>query len=176
MGLGGAEEVMRRESTARRRSSELDQASGFEAFFRENFATTVRIANAVLRDVHLAEDVAQEAFIATRRRFPDSDLAAGWLHAAAAHLALNSLRSRRRHDARAHLDVGPSAEDGPEQLVVASDEDERVRRALRRLPRHAATVLVLRYSGLSYLEIAEAMGVRANHVGTMLRRAERSLR
>jgi RNA polymerase sigma-70 factor (ECF subfamily) len=37
-------------------------------------------------------------------------------------------------------------------------------------------VLVLRYSGLSYVEIAEAMGVKTTHIGTMLRRAERALR
>ncbi len=167
---------MRRESTARRRPSEREASSGFEAFFRAHFATTVRIANAVLRDVHLAEDVAQEAFIATGRRFPDGDHSEAWLHAAAAHLALNALRSRRRFDARAHLDMGPAPVDGPEQVVLANDEDERVRSALRGLPRHSATVLVLRYSGLSYLEIADAMGVKSNHIGTMLRRAERALR
>jgi RNA polymerase sigma factor (sigma-70 family) len=176
MALGGAEEVMRGESTARRRLYELKATNGFEAFFRANFATTVRIANALLRDVHLAEDVAQEAFIATRRRFPLGDPAEGWLHAAAVHLALNAARSRRRYDARAHLDMGPATPDGPEQVVVANEEDERVRRALRRLPRHSATVLVLRYSGLAYVEIADAMGVKPNHIGTMLRRAERALR
>lgn len=154
-------------------------ADGFEAFFREQFATTVRIANAVVRDAHLAEDVAQEAFIATRRRFPAPDRAenaAGWLHSAAAHLALNELRGRRRDQGRLHHDIGPSRSDGPEDVVVANEEADRVRGALRRLPRHAATVLVLRYSGLAYVEIAEAMGVKVNQVGTMLRRAERALR
>jgi RNA polymerase sigma-70 factor (ECF subfamily) len=168
--------MMKRESLARRRAPELEATSGFEAFFRANFATTVRIANAVLRDVHLAEDVAQEAFLATRRRFPVGEPSSGWLHAAAVHLALNAVRSRRRHDARAHLDLGPPLVDTPEQLVVANDEDERVRRALRRLPRHSATVRVLRSRGLSYVEVAEAMGVKSNHIGTMLRRAERALR
>jgi len=170
--------MMRRETGAVRRPEDHRVADGFEAFFREQFAATVRIANAVVRDAHLAEDVAQEAFIATRRRFPDpeqAENAAGWLHAAAAHLALNELRARRRHEGRMHHDIGPSRSDGPEDVVVANEEGERVRGALRRLPRHAATVLVLRYSGLAYVEIAEAMGVKVNHVGTMLRRAERAL-
>jgi DNA-directed RNA polymerase specialized sigma24 family protein len=51
-----------------------------------------------------------------------------------------------------------------------------VRVALARLPRHAASVLVLRHSGLSYAEVAEAMGVKVGQVGTMLRRAEAALR
>jgi DNA-directed RNA polymerase specialized sigma24 family protein len=37
-------------------------------------------------------------------------------------------------------------------------------------------VLVLRHSGLSYAEVAEAMNVKTGHVGTMLRRAESALR
>jgi len=171
--------MMKREAWAARRPEDPRLAGGFETFFREEFAATVRIANAVVRDAHLAEDVAQEAFIATRRRFPDpeqAENAAGWLHAAAAHLALNELRGRRRREGRMHHDIGPNRADGPEDVVVANEDRERVRGALRRLPRHSATVLVLRYSGLAYVEIAEAMGVKVNHVGTMLRRAERALR
>jgi RNA polymerase sigma-70 factor (ECF subfamily) len=37
-------------------------------------------------------------------------------------------------------------------------------------------VLVLRHNGLSYAEVAEAMNVKVEHVGTMLRRAESALR
>jgi RNA polymerase sigma-70 factor (ECF subfamily) len=63
------------------------------------------------------------------------------------------------------------------QAVVEVDEDRReVRRALARLPRKAASVLSLRYSGLSYVEVGAALGVGANQVGTLLRRAETSLR
>jgi RNA polymerase sigma-70 factor (ECF subfamily) len=35
---------------------------------------------------------------------------------------------------------------------------------------------VLRYSGLSYGEVSEAMGIGIGQVGTMLRRAEAALR
>jgi RNA polymerase sigma-70 factor (ECF subfamily) len=37
-------------------------------------------------------------------------------------------------------------------------------------------VLLLRHSGLSYAEVAEAMGVGISQVGTMLRRGEAALR
>ncbi len=45
-----------------------------------------------------------------------------------------------------------------------------------RLPERSAAVLALRYSGLSYAEIATATGTRVTHIGTMLRRAEQALR
>jgi len=37
-------------------------------------------------------------------------------------------------------------------------------------------VLALRYSGLSYAEVAEAMGIVVGQVGTVLRRAEARLK
>ena len=154
-------------------------ADGFEAFFRANYPTALRIANGVVRDSHLAQDVAQDAFISTQRRFRDlgtSSDAVGWLRAATVHLGLNALRGERRRAARELRGVVERAPELPEDVVVGREEDEAVRRALRRLPRHAATVLVLRHSGLAYAEVADAMGVKVGHVGTMLRRAERALR
>jgi RNA polymerase sigma-70 factor (ECF subfamily) len=47
---------------------------------------------------------------------------------------------------------------------------------LARLPERSAVLLVLRYSGLSYAEIASALDVRASSVGTLLRRAEEAFR
>ena len=64
----------------------------------------------------------------------------------------------------------------PEDLAINRDEESGVRAALSRLPRHSATVLVLRHSGLSYAEVADATGVKVGQVGTMLRRAEAALR
>ena len=52
----------------------------------------------------------------------------------------------------------------------------RVRAALATLPSAQATALVLRHSGLSYADVADALGVRVGGVGTMLRRAEAALR
>lgn len=179
IGVGGAEKVMRREKDAAGQISDGAGSGGYEAFFREQFPAAVRIANSVVRDPHLAEDVAQEAFIATRRRFPDPTReveAVGWLRAAAAHLALNEIRGRRRREGRLRHEVSPRRSDGPEEIAIVNEAGAEVRAALRRIPRHAATVLVLRYSGLAYGEIADAMGVKINHVGTMLRRAERALR
>ncbi|MDQ2961008.1 MAG: hypothetical protein M3R48_08175 [Candidatus Dormibacteraeota bacterium] len=60
--------------------------------------------------------------------------------------------------------------------MVQADDARTLRAALRRMPRRMATVLVLRHSGLSYAEVATAMGVKQGDVGTMLRRAESALR
>jgi RNA polymerase sigma factor (sigma-70 family) len=150
---------------------------GFEGFFREHYLAVVHIAQTVVGDFQAAQDVAQEVFLAAYRRFPgDYEQAAGWVRVAAAHTALNTLRGERRR-VRRHLfahgsDCSPSAEDA----VIDQEARAELRRALARLPRRSAAALVMRHSGMSYLEIAVGLGVKAGHVGTMLRRAESALR
>lgn len=160
-------------------ADEPRDATGFEAFFRREYAVVARIAHGVVRDPHRAEDVAQEVFISAERRFAghyDGVEASRWVRIAASHRGLNMIRGERRRSAREDREREPSTPLQPDEHVLASERDELVRRALGRLPRHAATVLVLRHSGLSYAEVADAMGVKVGQVGTMLRRAEARLR
>jgi RNA polymerase sigma factor (sigma-70 family) len=153
--------------------------TAFERFFREQYPVVVRIAFGVIGDAQGAQDVAQDVFISAFQRFPDpaeSDHACAWVRVAAAHTALNAIRGERRRDRRQQLSAVEVPAMGPEETVLDRESRAEVRRALRRLPRRAATVLVLRHNGLSYAEVAEAMNVKVGHVGTMLRRAESALR
>ena len=64
----------------------------------------------------------------------------------------------------------------PQAAVEAAETNRAVRAALARIPKRQATVLALRYSGLSYAEMASTLGIGVNAVGTRLRRAEAKLR
>jgi len=150
--------------------------AGFEPFFREHYRTVVRLAYGVLGDFQWAQDVAQEVFLAAHRRFPDGpEEAGGWVRVAAVHTALNTLRGERRRVRRhEQLRAGeplPSAEDA----AIHRESRTELRLALGRLPHRSAAVLVMRHGGMSYAEIAAALGVKIGHVGTMLRRAESAL-
>jgi RNA polymerase sigma factor (sigma-70 family) len=141
----------------------------------------VGIAHRVLADQAEAEDVAQDVFVSFYRSHPaEASYAPAWLHAAAAHAALNALRGRDRRSRReAAQAVSPDAratDDDPAEAVVASETRDEVRAVLARLPERSATMLALRYAGLSYAEIAAALDVRASSVGTLLRRAEDAFR
>jgi RNA polymerase sigma-70 factor (ECF subfamily) len=101
--------------------------------------------------------------------------APAWLHRAAGNKALNRVRSRKRREAReaAH---GQEAQPAPETIVEEREAQRQLRDALGRLPAKSAAILALRYSGLKYVEIADALGVGVDQVGTLLRRAETLLR
>src|ERR1700694_5860330 len=152
----------------------------FERLFLEEYPKVVAIAYRVLADRTAAEDVAQEGFIQFHRRLsPDSERAAGGFHAAAVHSALNVIRGERRRAQRetAHaLDPAQTPVANPERLVEEAEGRREVRRALSKLPQRTAALLMLRYSGLSYAEVATALGMKVGNVGTLLRRAEDALR
>jgi RNA polymerase sigma factor (sigma-70 family) len=164
---------------ARRLTSVRSDDAAFEALFRTEYARVVGIANRVLADVHEAEDVAQEVFIDFHRlHSATAQYAPAWLHRAAAHASLNRLRGARRRQKREFaqaLEEGERTLDPQKQVEV--DEDRRqVRAALGRLAPKPAAALAMRASGLSYAEVAEALGVGIGQVGTLLRRAETALR
>jgi RNA polymerase sigma-70 factor (ECF subfamily) len=148
-----------------------------EQVFRTAYPRVVAVAARVLGSRHEAEDVAQEVFLTFGRSSVPPGEAAGWLSVAAAHTALNHLRSGRRRASREEAAGGgdtvyPDVAD----TVVTLDERRRVRAALARLPRKQAVALVLRHSGLSYAEVAAALDLSPGSVGTTVRRAESALR
>lgn len=154
----------------------------FDRLFVDQYRRVVAIAFRVLDDVTEAEDVAQEVFLAFHRSHdPEATYASAWLYRAASHLALNAVRSQKRRRHRERDDAMQASrlqatEGDPADQVTSHEEGRKVREVLARMPEKSATVLALRYSGLSYVEVAAALGCRVGQVGTLLRRAEARFR
>jgi RNA polymerase sigma-70 factor (ECF subfamily) len=162
----------------RSRRSRVDIRPDLEDVFRSDYPRVVAIAARVLGSRDQAEDVAQEVFLAFGRTSVPAGESGGWLAVAAAHTALNLLRSGRRRTSREESTgawedaVAPDVADA----VVTLEERSRVRAALARLPRKQAVALVLRHSGSSYADVASALDMSPGSVGTTVRRAESALR
>ncbi len=149
-----------------------------DAVFRRDYQLVVGVAARVLGSRSEAEDVAQDVFLSFGHSSVPAGEARGWLCVAAAHTALNLLRSGRRRVSRE--EAAAAADDAVvsdvAEAVVTLEERSRVRSALVRLPRKQAVALVLRHSGLSYADVAAALDLSPASVGTTVRRAESALR
>src|SRR3954468_4277862 len=74
-----------------------------EDVFRREYHVVVAVAARVLGSRDDAEDVAQEVFVSFGRSSVPTAQARGWLCVAAAHGALNVIRSGRRRASREHV-------------------------------------------------------------------------
>ena len=163
------------------RQHRAGNVDAFDALFARHYQRVYSVLCRLVGDE--ADDLAQEAFLKLYQRPPriSTGSVAPWLYRVATNLAYNSLRGRRRWEG--HRDALGQSTDGrgwrlaesePERIVERSQEVEAVRSTLARLSKRQASLLALRYSGLSYREIAKVLRVSTGSVGTLLARAERA--
>ena len=102
--------------------------------FRRDYLLVVGVAARVLGSRHEAEDVAQDVFISFGRSSVPTGEAGGWLCVAAAHTALNLLRSGRRRASREETVAAGATSDVADvaEAVVTIEERNGVRAALAR--------------------------------------------
>lgn len=147
----------------------------FELIFLANYERIYGVLYRLTGQRAEAEDLAMETFFRLWQRSPKhKDQLKGWLYRVALRLGYNSLRAAKRRDfyeQKASL-TQTNAMDQAMEVERARDQ-LRVHGALRKIPRRDAELLVLHHSGFSYKEIAAALDVSPNSVGTLLSRAER---
>ncbi|HPF34486.1 MAG TPA: sigma-70 family RNA polymerase sigma factor [Candidatus Krumholzibacteria bacterium] len=102
----------------------------------------------------------------------------GWVMTMARHALIDHLRRRRDTvdvDRLAEVLAGPGAD--PLQGIIRTEEAERVRAELARLPAETRELLALRYGeGLRHAEIASLLGLTDAAVRQRLSRAVQALR
>jgi len=152
----------------------------FEALFLAHYEGIYRLLLRMLGSAEEAEDLAQETFLRLYRqhslRMGQHNVRA-WLYRVAVNLAYNAtrehVRRERRHRRVAEGDAQPAmAGTDPAEGALRAEERAAARQALTALPRRQAQLLLLYYAGLSYRELATALGVAPGSVGTMLARAK----
>ncbi|HET7015265.1 MAG TPA: SigE family RNA polymerase sigma factor [Streptosporangiaceae bacterium] len=140
---------------------------------RAHALTLVRMANLLLRDRHLAEDVVQDAFLSLYRVLPkltDHDAILPYLRTTVLNRARSALRTRRRALTRPVI-YEPDVSSAESAAMITQDR-QAVIVAVSRLPRRAREILVLRYYlDLSEAEIATTLGVSRGTVSSTVSRA-----
>lgn len=166
-----------------------DIQSTIAAVWRIESARLIAGLARIVRDVGLAEDLAQDALVAALERWPESgvpDNPGAWLMATAKHRAIDLLRRNVRLD-RKHQELGRELESQqgtyePEFDAVSDDVvgDDLLRLMFIAchpvLSREARVALTLRLlGGLSTAEIARAFLVPEPTIAQRIVRAKRTL-
>ncbi len=139
-----------------------------------------------------AEDIAQNVFVQLYRSAPRYQPTARfttWLFTIARNLCLNEFRRRQRHPL---LSLGATFSDDPEaeptqfadpkarspSLEISEKElRERLLAAIQKLPENQRTAIMLcRYEGLAYEEIAQVLGASVGATKSLLHRARETLK
>ncbi len=151
----------------------------FEELFQAHWERVYGVLFRLLGDPGEAEALALEVFWRLYCQPPPAQARnlAGWLYRVATNLGFNSLRALKRrsqYEERAgYLSVEHSFPSDPVAALERADAREQVRAVLRQMEPRAAELLLLRYSGLSYGEVATALDLSPASIGTLLARAER---
>jgi len=160
-----------------------------DAVWRMESAKLIAGLTRMVRDVGVAEDLAQDALVAALERWPEAgvpDNPGAWLMAAAKRRAIDQFRQRALHD-RKHQELVPEFEAKQEAIVPELEEslDDHVGDDLLRLvfiachpvlAREARAALTLRLlGGLTTDEIARAFLASEPTVAQRIVRAKRTL-
>ena len=155
---------------------------GAAELFERYGPALLRFSDRLLADRSTAEEVTQEVFVKVISRAHQYDgraAVSSWLFA----IAANACRDRRRRDRRATIvpleAVGDLAARGEGADALLSGRQRRlaVRQALGALSDEQREALVLaRYHGLPYAEIAKVLGISVGAVKTRIFRAVETLK
>jgi len=130
-----------------------------------------------------ARDVTQSVFVTlmqSAHRYEPRAKLSTWLYRIVVNRCLNhraKLQRRERLAAALPPDEEASEDQQPDRAMVREAQRERVQEALLDLPeRQRIAVVLSRFEGMRYDEIAEAMGCSESSVESLLFRARASLR
>ncbi len=138
----------------------------------------------MLKNVHEAEDAAQESMLRAFRAYPSfrGKGVASWLYAIAHNTCLDILKSARYRREMMTLDDPENdfqqadQSPAPDEAYVKKAEDEQLWQLVMTLPQEQQTMLSLYYGeNMSYEDIAKATGVRVGTVKSRLSRAKENL-
>jgi RNA polymerase sigma-70 factor, ECF subfamily len=154
----------------------LDSSERFDALFHTHYVRVVGVLCRLMGDRAQAEEIAADAFYKLVRQPVEADHESltAWLYRVAINAGLDAVRSnaRRRRREEAAGGVGANVPEGALDRLLTEERRERVQRVLAALKPRDAQMLLLRSDGMSYRDLAAALGIQPGSVGTMLARAE----
>ena len=156
--------------------------SAFDEIMKELFDNLVFFIDRFVHDIHVAEDIAIDAFsdlVVNKHRYNFKVTLKTYLFMLGRSRALNYIKHRKVIDfvELTEADKASSEQETLEELVLADERKRVVNNALNALPDDMRVVIHLIYfEDLSYDEAAKVMKKNRKQVDNLLYRAKKGLR
>ena len=163
--------------------------TSFALLLERHRGPVVHFLYRMVQNQAVSEELAQEVFLRvyrSRESYEPTAKFTTWLFRIATHVALNSIRDRKKEKGQESLDEGgvdgmerQVADRQPtvEQEMVYEVKVREVRQAIEALPaKQRAAVLMHKYEGLDYAQIAGVLMCSESAIKSLLFRAYESLR
>jgi RNA polymerase sigma-70 factor (ECF subfamily) len=164
-------------------------ATSFGTLFNRNRTHVVQYLTRVVRDQAIAEELAQDVFLRvyrSRHKYLPTAKFSTWLYRITTNIALNHFRDRRKHFSDVSLDergTGRPTRDIRDRTplvetrLVRNEAAEQIRQAVQALPeKQRLAVIMHKYQGLDYAQIAATLGCTIPAVKALMFRAYETLR
>ena len=160
----------------------------FETLLQRHRVTVVNHLYRLVRDRAVAEELAQDVFLRVyrfRNRYQPEAKFTTWLFRITTNVALNWRRDTRRETAHLRLDSTHESrriqvlDQNPraDQQLLAEHRAREIREAIDALPpKQLAAVLMHKYEGMDYVQIAEVLECSIPALKSLLFRAYETLR
>jgi RNA polymerase sigma-70 factor (ECF subfamily) len=161
----------------------------FETLLERHRGMVVNHLYRLVRDRAIAEELAQDVFLRVyrfRNRYQPEAKFSTWLFRITTNVALNWRRDTRREAAHLRLDESTHAtrwiqvlDHNPraDQQLLAEHRAREIRDAIEALPpKQLAAVLMHKYEGMDYVQIAEVLDCSIPALKSLLFRAYETLR
>jgi RNA polymerase sigma-70 factor (ECF subfamily) len=152
----------------------------FEKLFKEQYARLVNASFRLCGDQSLAEDVVQNVFLKfyEQNGLQKAEKPGAYLRRAVVTRTINAIRDRKRIAHPGDEALTSAVEQFPaESNPDLADVKMRLHSAIAQLPERARVILLLhRFEGLSYKEIANELDIAPKTVENQLARALKLLR
>jgi RNA polymerase sigma-70 factor (ECF subfamily) len=163
----------------------------FQELVERNHARVIGLVYRFVGDATDAEDLAQEVFLRiyrARQTYKPAAKFSTWMFRITANVSLNALRSRASRRDDVSIDQAADVHDGPRAVpdpecrmpdhhLHEEELQAKVREAIHTLPEKQQIAVVLnKYEGMSYADIARTIGCSTMAVKSLLARARDNLK
>jgi RNA polymerase sigma-70 factor (ECF subfamily) len=163
----------------------------FQELVERNHARVIGLIYRFIGDATDAEDLAQEVFLRiyrARQTYKPMAKFSTWMFRITANVSLNALRSRASRRDDVSIDQMADSSDGPRAMpdpdthtpdhsLHQEELHARVREAIGTLPAKQQIAVVLnKYEGMSYADVARTIGCSTMAVKSLLARARDNLK